>query len=192
MSEKTIFVCGAGHQGLAMAAHLALCGYDVHLWNRTQQHIAKIIKDKKIHCNGYINGDAELSKVSSDIAEVVSDFVMVTTPSTAHKDVAVRLAPFVHKEMVIILNPGRTFGAIEFAEELKKCGVTEMPHIAETQSIVYTCRKTNDNSVTIFALKDKVKIASIKRSDGDYIWNKMPRCLKQYFEVVDSVGLTSF
>lgn len=35
------------------------------------------------------------------------------------------------KDTVIVLNPGRTFGAIEFAETLKNCGVVELPHIAE-------------------------------------------------------------
>lgn len=186
-----VFVCGGGHQGLSMSAHLALNGIKVNLWNRTQSHIQKICDTKKIHCDGVVNGVAMIESATSCIDEVISDFVMVTTPSDAHIDIAKKIAPYVHKDMVIVLNPGRTFGAIEFANTLKECGVKELPHIAETQTIVYTCRKKNDNSVTIFALKENVKIAALKGSDIEYIMDKMPKCLKKYFSISDSVLSTS-
>lgn len=189
--SKEVFVCGAGHQGLSMAAHLALNGVKVSLWNRSQEHIQDILNDHVIYCSGIVNGTAKIDRASTIMTEVISDFVMVTTPSSAHKDVAKQIAPFVHKDMVIVLNPGRTFGAIEFAEELKKQGVIDLPHIAETQTIVYTCRKSNANSATIFALKNDVEIAAIKGSDINYIIERMPHCLKPFFKIVDSVGLTS-
>ena len=190
-SANTVFVCGAGHQGFSMAAHLTLNGVDVKLWNRSQNHIQEVIDTGVIHCSGIVNGDATISKISTDIAEVVSDFVMVTTPSSAHKDIARELAPYVHPGMVVVLNPGRTFGAIDFAEELKKNGVKKLPQIAETQTIVYTCRKSGPNSTSIFALKNDVKIAAIRGSDIDLILSRMPDCLKPYFSPVDSVALTS-
>ena len=190
-SAVKVFVCGAGHQGLSMAAHLALNGVEVRLWNRSESHIREVIDSGVIHCSGIVNGDAAVSKVSSRMEEVIGDFVMVTTPSSAHKDIARELAPFVHKNMIVILNPGRTFGAIEFAEELKKNKVAELPHIAETQTIVYTCRKSGSNSTTIFALKNDVKIAAIRGADMEYILSSLPDCLKPYFAPVESVALTS-
>ncbi len=191
-SVKSVFVCGGGHQGLSMAAHLALNGITVTLWNRTSQNIQKLVETKEIYCNGVINGVAKIEKASSEIKEVISDFIMITTPSSAHKNIAYQLAPYVHKNMVIILNPGRTFGAIDFANELKKCNVKELPHIAETQTIVYTCRRSSDNSTTIFALKEDVKIAALNSSDINYIMNRMPICLKSYFKIENSIGHTSF
>ena len=155
---QTVFVCGAGHQGLSMSAHLALNGVAVNLWNRTPCHIQEVMNTRVIHCSGIVNGNAIVSNASSNIADVVADFVMVTTPSNAHRNVARILAPYVHKRMIIILNPGRTFGAVDFAEELKKNGVEELPQIAETQTIVYTCRKDGPNSTNIFALKNDVKL----------------------------------
>lgn len=189
---KNVFVCGGGHQGLSMAAHLALNGITVTLWNRTSKNIQQVIDTREILCNGVVNGTAKVEKASSNIKDVVSDFVMVTTPSSAHKDVARQLAPYVHKDMIIILNPGRTFGAIDFANELKKCGVIELPHIAETQTIVYTCRRSSDNQTTIFALKTDVKIAALKKSSLEIIMSKMPDCLKPYFKPENSIGYTSF
>jgi len=187
-----VFVCGAGHQGLSMAAHLALNGVKVTLWNRTLKNIKEVADSRKIYCNGIINGVAMIEKASSEMSEVISDFVMVATPSNAHRDIAKELAPYVHKNMVIILNPGRTFGAIDFANTLRQCGVKEMPKIAETQTIVYTCRKNDVNSVNIYALKNEVQIAALKREDMGYIMAALPICLKPYFKAVKSVAITSF
>lgn len=186
-----ICICGAGHQGISMAAHLALNGVKVRLWNRTEDNISKIKKTKQINCNGIISGTANLEMVSSDMAEAISDYVMVTTPSNAHRDIAKTLAPYVHENMVIILNPGRTFGAIEFAKTLIECGIDNLPHIAETQTIIYTCRKLNEDSATIFALKRNVKIAAIRQNSLAYILAKMPSCIKLYFNPASSILETS-
>ena len=174
-----------------MAAHLALNGIKVNLWNRSQNNIQEIIDTGVIHCSGVVHGVAKISKVSANIADVFSDFVMVTTPSNAHKDIAKLLAPYVSANTVVVLNPGRTFGAIEFAEELKKEGLEQLPQIAETQTIVYTCRKVGPNSTSILALKNDVNIAAIKGANMEYILKKMPRCLRNYFTPVNSVALTS-
>lgn len=187
-----VFVCGGGHQGLSMAAHLALNGVTVTLWNRSRNNIQKVIDTREIICNGVISGRAVIDKASSDIKDVISDFVMITTPSNAHKDIAHQLAPYVHQDMIIVLNPGRTFGAIDFANELKKCGVKKLPHIAETQTIVYTCRRSSDNQTTIYALKPDVKIAALNSSSISLVMERMPDCLKKYFKPETSVGYTSF
>lgn len=191
MNRQQVFICGGGHQGLAMAAHLSLSGVPVSLWNRTRSHIQNVIEEGVIHCSGIISGSAHINAVSDRMEEVISDFIMVTTPSLAHKDIAKQIAPFVHRDMVIILNPGRTFGAIEFLDTLKECGVSNLPHIAETQTIVYTCRRSTNNHVVIYVLKEGVEIASVKGDDLDYIMERIPNCLRGYFKPVDSVFQTS-
>lgn len=67
-----------------MAAHLTLNGVDVRLWNRTKENIQDVLNSGTIHCSGIVNGDARISKVSTNIKDVIADFVMVTTPSSAH------------------------------------------------------------------------------------------------------------
>lgn len=186
-----IFVCGGGHQGLAMAAYLSLNGCDVSLWNRTSKHIRTVIDTGEIWCDGIVSGRAKINRASADIADVISDFIMVTTPSTAHKDIARILAPYVHKDMIIVLNPGRTFGAIEFVKTLEECGAKELPHIAETQTIVCTCRRDDKNKATIFALKKNVKIAALRGSDINVIMKRMPKCIREHFVVENSIALTS-
>ena len=191
IDTKEIFVCGGGHQGFAMAGHLALHGYEVTLWNRTPENIAEIEKTKKVRCSGICNGVAKLSRVTSDISHAAGKLVMVVVPSTAHKEIARRLAPFLNEDSVVILNPGRTFGAVEFAKELEANGVCRLPHIAETQTIVYTCRRIGADGVSIHALKHDVEIASLKKSDISVIMNAIPECIRGRFLPVNSIGVTS-
>lgn len=190
-NNHTILVCGAGHQGLSMAAHLSLNGFSVNLWNRTEENIKELLRNNIIHCSGVVKGDAKISKVSSDISSVLSDFIMITTPSNSHRELAQILSPYVTKDTYIILNPGRTFGAIEFAEELMANGVRYLPHIAETQTIVYTCRKSGTTSTTIFALKDNVAIASLKGFSISDILQRIPTCIRSHFSPVASTAYTS-
>lgn len=191
MAMDTIFICGAGHQGLSMAAHLALTGNEVNLWNRTAKHINRIKKTQTIYCDGVIKGSAKIHAVSDEIKDVITGFIMVTAPSTAHRDIAKRIAPYVSEDSIVVLNPGRTFGAVEFAQELKKAKVKKLPHIAETQTIVYTCRKKAEDAVTIFALKDNVKIASLQRNDLDEIVERLPKSIRNHFVKSSSVMETS-
>ncbi len=190
-TKERVFVCGGGHQGLSMAAYLSLHGVDVTLWNRTPENIKEVIETGEIACDGVIQGTGKVLKASSNMEEVLSDFIMVTTPSSAHKDIAKRLAPYMDSRKTVVLNPGRTFGAVEFIETLKECGVKEMPAVAETQTIVFTCRRSSANNATIFALKDGVKIASVSGCDISSILSQMPNCLQPYFEKTTSIALTS-
>ena len=180
-SKKTICILGAGHQGLTMAAHLALNGETVNIWNRTEQHIKKVIQSHEIICDGIIEGIGHIKKASSNISEVISNMIMVTVPSNAYDDIAKELAPHISKDMVIILNPGRTFGALQFANALRKYSAKAMPYIAETQTIVYTCRKKGTDSVTIFALKNNVMISSVFPEKLPHILNHIPECIRPCF-----------
>lgn len=186
-----VLVIGAGHQGIAMAGHLALCGHQVNLWNRSENHIKQIKKNNQITINGIVSGTAILHKVSSCISDLICNVIMVTTPSTAHKDIAKTIAPYVREDTVIVLNPGRTFGAIDFANSLLKNGVEKLPHIAETQTIVYTCRKYSPNGATVFAIKKDVGIAALSGSDISYILSSMPECLSVYYKPLPTTAITS-
>ena len=77
-NNDSLLVCGAGHQGLSMSAHLALNGENVFLWNRSRENIRKISETGVVRCEGVVSGDAKIAKVSADIEEVIADFVMIT------------------------------------------------------------------------------------------------------------------
>jgi len=189
---ETVLVMGAGHQGLAMAAHLTLNGVSCNLWNRSEQNIHKIKESGYIQCDGFIQGEARINKVSREIEGMLKRLIMVTTPASAHVDIARVLAPHVNQQHVIILNPGRTCGALEFKKSLIEAGCTSIPIIAETQTIVYTCRALSQNSVMIYAMKHEVGIAALDSERTKEVMDVLPECLKDYFVPMESWGYTSF
>src|SRR5512136_1797601 len=91
-------VIGAGHGGKAMAAHLALLGFPVTLYNRTPENIAAIVKRGGIDLESFQGGPCgfgELVLATSDLAVALAEaeVVMVVVPSSAHGDVARVAAP---------------------------------------------------------------------------------------------------
>lgn len=189
--KEDILIVGAGHQGLSMAAHLALNGERVNVWNRSRKHIEEIRQSGKIRCAGAVCGEARVSKASADIEEVLSRRIMITTPSNAHRDIARLLAPVLEPDTVILLNPGRTFGAIEFYRELQESGCRNIPMIAEAQTIVYTCRRLSQNEVNIYAMKNDVLISALKKEEEATIMERIPPALSPYFQWCDSILKTS-
>ena len=87
--------------------------------------------------------------------------IMVAIPASGHKDVATICAPHLEDGQIVILNPGRTFGALEFTKTLKNNGSDAKISIAETQTIIYTSRYHQAGIVEILALKKKVPMASL-------------------------------
>lgn len=162
-------VLGAGNGGLAMAAHLTLKGIHVRLWNRSPERLLPIQR------SGYIqlvasaerddlpHGQARVEVVTADIAEAVADarVLMVVVPATGHAEVAQRVAPHLRDGHIIVLNPGRTGGALEVLHVLQKQGVKADVIVAEAQTLLYASRALNPGQVQIFGIKNSVPVAAI-------------------------------
>lgn len=188
-----ITVIGAGNSGLAMAAHLGQAGNNVVLWNRTKSVIYKLIKTRIIYCEGVIKGKVKIDLVTDDMEEAIknSDIILITVPASSHKEIAELIGRTIKKETLIVLNPGRTFGALEFREAYKKFNNKFEQTIAETQTIIYTCRKTGEDSVNIISLKNDVLISTFDSDDNNEIIAKLPQCIQQYFIPARSMIETS-
>ena len=112
-------VIGAGNGGKAMAAHLALMGLDVTLYNRTYEHIELIAERRGIDLTDSESGPhgfGKLKLVTSDIQAATkgAEVIMVVVPSSAHAEIARLVAKHLEDGQFVILHPGRTLGAIEF------------------------------------------------------------------------------
>lgn len=188
-----ITVIGAGNSGVAMAAHLSRDGNKVTLWNRTKSSIAKLMKTKLIYCEGVISGDIPIYNVTDNIRIALEDpdLILITTPANSHKEYAKLIAENLRKSTLIVLNPGRTFGALEFRYNFEKYNQNYEQIIAETQTIIYTCRKTCEDRVNIIALKDSVLISSMDTESNEEIIEKLPKCIQEYFTPAQSMIETS-
>jgi opine dehydrogenase len=159
-------VIGAGHGGKAMAAHLALMGLKVNLYNRTFEHIQIIKVRGGIDLDSgeaVLRGFGRMNLVTSDMREALegAQMIMVVVPSSAHVDVAKTAAPFLKDGQTVILHPGRTCGAIEFAKTLKDSGCTSDVTIAEAETFIYASRSDGPNQARIFRIKEAVPLAAL-------------------------------
>jgi len=156
-------VLGAGHGGMAMAAHLALTGCKVNLFNRSSARLEPVQARGGVVVCGEVDGFAPLNRVTSDPAEAVDDMdiLMVVVPATAHRDITELIAPHVKDGQVIVLNPGRTGGALEVAQILRKQNPHVRPYIAEAQTLLYASRATNPGQVHIYGIKNSVPLSAL-------------------------------
>jgi opine dehydrogenase len=188
-----ITVIGAGNSGLAMAAHLIQNGHSVTLWNRTYEHFGILAKTRIIHSTGIVTGDFLVDVITSDmrIALIDPEIVFVTTPASSHRDIAEAIGKNAKTSSIIILNPGRTFGALEFHSIYSNNINPHNQVIAETQTIIYTCRKTSDDAVNIISIKSDVLISTFDVNENQNLIKKLPECIGRYLIPAKSMVETS-
>ena len=159
-------VIGAGNGGKSMAAHLALMGFPVTLYNRTPEHVAAAKSRGGIElegCDGVPHGFGHLDLVTSDMGEALeeAEVIMVVVPATAHADIARSAAPHLHDGQIILLNPGRTGGALEFVHTLRACGCEADVTVAEAETLIYASRSEGPAQARVFRLKQAVPLAAL-------------------------------
>jgi len=187
-SSRTRFaVLGAGHGGTAMAAHLALLGFPVRLYNRTPDRLEPIRAQGGVQLVGPglpegESGFAKLECVTSDAAEALDgvEVVMVVVPANAHTFMAEQCAPYLEASQLVVLNPGRTGGALEFRHRLHSLGGCRDAVIAEAQTLVYAARCNNPGQATIYAIKSSVPVAAIPAHRTPEVVRKLRTALPQF------------
>lgn len=159
----TVCVAGAGAGGLSMAGHLSLLGCPVRLYNRSEPRINPIRYLGGIQLSGVLNGFAKIPFVTTDPAQATAgaDLIMVVVPAIGHKEIAALLGPHLTDSQVVLLNPGRTGGAMEFVSVLREKKFPGRPIIAEAQTLLYACRDMYPGSVQVFGIKNAVPVAAL-------------------------------
>jgi opine dehydrogenase len=150
-----------------MAAHLVLKGFQVSLFNRSQFRLGGILARGGIELEGEVNGFAPMEVVTTDMQIAIqdSDVLMVVVPANGHRFMAQKAAPYLHDGQVILLNPGRTGGAIEFRNTLREEGCRAKVIVAEAQTFIYASRALNPAQVKIFRIKNSIPVAALPASD---------------------------
>ena len=186
-AEKKFAVIGAGHGGKSMAAHLALMGNSVNIFNRSSQNISMISSRGGIMLESFDSPSprmSNLNKITSDIKIAIAgvDIIMVVVPSSAHANIATIMAPHLKNSQIIILNPGRTCGAIEFVKVLHDNKCKAKPIVAETQSLVYASRSTGPADAKIFSIKDAVPLAALPSTQTKTVLDSIQNVYPQFID----------
>jgi len=162
-------VAGAGHGGLAMAAHLSLMGFEVNLFNRSANRLKPIemaggIELLTPELDDMPHGTAPMKRLTSDMREALEDvdIMMVCVPAIGHRFIAERSAPHLKDGQIVVLNPGRTGGALEFRNVLDQNGCQAEVIIAEAQTFLYASRKQNPAQVRVFGVKNALPVGALE------------------------------
>ena len=193
MRDDRFAVIGAGSGGLALAGHLSLQGADVCLYDRSSLRLDPIREHGGIQLTGVISGLAKLVSLSTNLGAVIrnSDVLCVVVPAHVHEDVAMACAPHLSDRHTVVLMPGRTGGALTFRHVLDQAEVTKHVQIAETQTILHTCRAgKREGCVHVYAIKNCVPFAALPSTDSESVGNVLSRWFPQ-FEAAPNVLHTS-
>ena len=188
-------VIGAGHGGLAMAGHLALMGFHVNLFNRSKERLWGIHSTGgiRIESDFGLEGFGVVNLATTDIGEAIDDvdIIMVVVPANAHRYIAEISATHLKDGQIVVLNPGRTFGALEFKQVLNMMNIKADVIIAEAQTFIYASRAVNPGQVHIFRIKNSIPLASIRAHLIPEVLKKI-RVAYPQFVPGDNIFKTSF
>ena len=187
---KKYAVIGAGHGGKAMAAHLALMGFSVNLFNRTADHVEVIKKRGGIELEsppGGPHGFGELALVTSNMCEAIKkvEVIMVVLPSSAHADVAKAMAPHLKSGQIVVLHPGRTCGALEFVKVIRDTGCKADVTVAEAETFIYASRSDGPVQARIFRIKEAVPLAALPATRTQCVLDAICGAYPQFIHGVD-------
>ncbi|MCG2787268.1 MAG: NAD/NADP octopine/nopaline dehydrogenase family protein [Anaerolineae bacterium] len=183
-------VIGAGHGGKAMTAHLALMGFKVTLYNRTFERIQVIQKRGGLDLESGEHGPrgfGKLEATTSDMSEALSkaQVIMVVTPSSAHADIARATAPHLKDGQIIVLHPGRTCGALEFAKVLNDAGCMADVTVSEAETFIYASRSDGPAQARIFRIKEAVPLAALPATRTQLVLDAINPAYPQFIDGVN-------
>jgi opine dehydrogenase len=111
-----------------------------------------------------------------------AEIIMVVVPSSAHADVAATMAPHLHHGQIVLLNPGRTGGALEFAKVLSDEECAADITIAEAETFIYASRSDGPAEARIFRIKDAVPLAAIPATRTKKVLDALEPAYPQFID----------
>jgi opine dehydrogenase len=161
----SVAILGAGHGGLALAAHLARQGHRVALWNRSSQRIAPVAEQGGILLTmpGKAAVLAPIPLATTSMAAALSDTrrVLVAVPASGHVEVARRCAPYLGDGQSVLLMPGRTGGALEFRRALRQAGFRARLLLGEANTFPVASRTVGPAQAVIYGAKAELTAAAL-------------------------------
>lgn len=184
MSETRFTVIGAGHGGKAMAADLAYRGFSVNLFNRSPERVHEIAMrgEIEIEREGGASRLGRLALVTSDYEEALdgTDVIMVAIPASGHRDVARLCAPHLQDGQTVVLNPGRTGGALEFQQILNNENCAADVIVAEAGTFIFASRSLGPTRVRIFRRKNAVPLAALPAIRTGHVLEALSEAYPQF------------
>ena len=188
-----VLIIGAGNGGLSFGVKLLEKGIEVNLYDKLTSVIKPIIENNSeitLH-EGEKRVIKKFGVITNDLKEGMNgvDFIFVVTPAFAHSMVMDKISEHITNNQVIVLHPGRTGGALEAQNVLKRNGKKDIV-VAEAETLLFACRKKDDLNIEIYGTKNSVGVSTIPFNKVDDVVNSLNEMLP-YFDSRDTVWETS-
>lgn len=184
--KRKFAVLGGGNGALAFAAYLGLRGESVCLWEfpEFRRGLEWIYQHHRIQATGELRGEAEVI-CFEDLGQALqgAKFLLAVVPAFAHRRLAEEIAPFLEEDTVLVLNPGRTGGALEVASILSR---KEKPiSVVEIQSLLFACRRKGEKAVHFNGVKDFLRAGVFPAKKTEQVMARLREVLPQFRAVPD-------
>jgi len=155
MLNRPIAVLGGGNAGYAIAADLALGGYEVNFYEHPQfkSHFEAVLESKSIEAIDDIRdrcGLAKLHKVTTDMKVAIGDakLILMAIPSFGQELFFDAMIPHLKDGQVVVLMTGN-FGSLRLWRVLKEKGIGHKITMYETNTMPYGTRLGGPTTVHI-------------------------------------------
>lgn len=168
MSLGRVAVLGGGNGAHAMAADMALRGFEVALAELPPfaDRIKNLLRTKSIRLDGVGRaGEARLALATTDVAEAVAgaEVVNLVMPAMGQEPFLQAALPHLRPGQVLILWPGNSGSLVAYRmlRRARRRGVV----VAETNTLPYGCRLAGPARVEIHIRAPQVHIAAMPARD---------------------------
>lgn len=190
--EERIVILGGGNGALAFAAFFGFKGQKVRLWEfpEFRKNLEWIYQHHHIQATGILEG-MFVVECLENLKEALqgATLIMAVVPAFVHKRLAEEIAPHLEEDTILIINPGRTGGALEVSKILNKRG-KRIP-IVETQSLLFACRRRGERAVHFSGIKNSLRVGVFPAKRTGQVMARLNPILPQ-FRAVPDVLTTSF
>jgi opine dehydrogenase len=143
---------------------------------------------------GVVTGFARLASFTADIRQPfkAAKLVFVVIPASGHRSLASLCAPHLTPEHTVVLIPGRTGGALEFANTIEALAGWR-PTVAETQTFPLVSRVVQPGTVQIAGIKKALPIAAFPGTETESVFGLVSGVLPrlQIAEDILETGLSN-
>jgi hypothetical protein len=112
-------------------------------------------------------------------------FTLEAIRSLAPQEIAdplVNTSTLTQTGQIVVLNPGRTLGAIEFTRVLDENGCANGVTVAETQTFIYASRSDGPTQARIFRIKDAVPLAALPATETPRVLANLAFAYPQFID----------
>jgi opine dehydrogenase len=167
-------------------------GFEVTLFSFFSSELDPVRDRAGVELSGAIEGFGQIARIVESLPEAVAtaDLVLIVAPAVSHQAYASLLAGALRDGQTVVLNPGRTGGALEFDRALARSGCRAAIQLAEAQTFIFAAESRGPAAVEVLKEKDVLRVAALPGKDTTAVVELLQGLYPQ-IEAAESVLETS-